>query len=570
LSYVGSRNALHEEIRASLQRDARVVADDVDTQLYERVKNLVGWANQEVMQDASVADIDKRLAGLLEKIRSSYEDIYTHLYFVSRDGEVIASSAREQIGEPFHPANHEPWQTVEYMGQRVVIDQIRYSSRFQTDELPMHVAVTSRFSGETLGELYAILDWSQIESWLDRAESVQGRSRVVLLLDRQGRFLGGSRNARALGFPRGALLRLQASDVQAGMIDIYNERGEPVAFLASHVRSSGIETFPGLGLRVIVAEPIDQAFQPVTHLLHLLAVTLVVTMIVAVVLSFLLSRRISEPITRLADFARHYDTDTMASPPAVSGVREVSDLSWAFNEMTQRLRESRDQLVRASKLAAVGEMAATMAHEVRTPLGILQSSAQLLAEDEALGTEGQEMVEFILAETQRLDGLVTMLIECGRPRAPAFKMVDLEALVERVLNLLSQKIDDKRLMVDVRMAAESNFIRADSEQMQQVLLNLLLNAVQILPPEGRIWVEISQLPGRLVLTIADDGPGIPASRRQQVFEPFVSWRDGGFGLGLSVVQQILTQHGATIEIEEREGGGALFRLYFERQPEWGE
>ncbi len=562
LSYITSRNALHEEIRSSLQRDARVVVEDIDTQLFERVKDLVGWANQEVMQDASVGDVDKRLATLLEKIQASYQGIYTQLYFVSMDGQVVAASSRDRIGEPWLPDRHTPWQTVEHAGGRVVIDRLRYSERFNTVELPMHIAIPSRFSGESLGELFAVLDWAEIERLLDHAVDERGGERLALLLDREGRFLGGSNNSKKLGFPPGALLRLQESDVQSGLVEIYDRRGSPISFLASYARSQGIDEFPGLGFRVIVAEPADRAFSPVTHLLHLLGIIFFVTLVAAVAISSLLSRRISEPITRLADFARHFDAERSGAPPAAAGVQEVTDLSHAFEEMTHRLKQSRDQLVRASKLAAVGEMAATMAHEVRTPLGILQSSAQLLADDQALSDEGREMVEFILAETQRLDGLVTMLIECGRPRPPAFRSVDLNELTERVLGLLSQKIDEKNLSVHFDAESSGTMIEADSDQMQQVLINLLLNAIQILPPGGEIWIETRRYHQSLVLAIADNGPGIPAERRSRIFEPFVSWRDGGFGLGLSVVQQILQQHDAVIEVEERDGGGALFRIFF--------
>ena len=564
LSYIGARDALHEEIRAGLQRDAEVLVQDIDILLFERIKDLIGWHHQEVMQDASIHDVDKRLSRLLERIKNSYSGIFTRLYFVGPDGKVIASSERGDIGHrlPEKPAPR--WQNVTVDGIRVAIDRPHFSERFDTNEMALHVPVRNHFSGEPLGELYSVMNWSEIERLLQQASGkYQHRPpRLVLLLDRRGQLLGGSANARKRGLTQGALLQLRKASGDSSLIQLSDPQGRPEKFLASHADSAGVHDFSGLGLRVVIAEPWETAFAPVTRLLRLLLATLVATLLAAVVVSIILSRRISGPLIRLADFAHQFNAMDIRPPPKVAGVREVAELRGAFDEMTQRLKNSQEQLVRASKLAAVGEMAATMAHEVRTPLGILQSSAQLLMDDEALGDEGREMVHFILDESERLNRLVTMLIECGRPRSPVFTSVDLHALLTRVLEFLAQKIEAKMIRVECKLASEKQMIEADSEQLQQVLINLILNAVQILPESGHIWISSHDEAASVVLEISDDGPGIPAEERERIFEPFVSHRSGGFGLGLSIVAQILQQHQATISVGERQGGGARFRIRF--------
>ena len=564
LSYISARDALHEEIRTGLQRDAEVLVQDIDILMFERIKDLIGWHHQEVMQDASINDVDKRLSRLLERIKSSYSGIFTRLYFLGPDGKVIASSERSDIGHALTEKPAPTWQSVTVNGISVTIDQPHFSEQFDTSEMALHIPVKNHFSGEQLGELYSVMDWSEIERLLQQASGKRQRrpSRLVLLLDRRGRFLGGSANARQRGLTQGALLQLRDASSDSSLIQLSDSRGNLEKFLASHADSSGVYDFSGLGLRVVIAEPWATAFIPVTRLLHLLLATLVLTLLAAVLVSAFLSRRISGPLIRLADFAHQFNAMEIQPPPRVAGVREVAELRGAFDDMTQRLKISQAQLVRASKLAAVGEMAATMAHEVRTPLGILQSSAQLLMDDDALSDEGREMVHFILDESERLNRLVTMLIECGRPRSPVFSSVDLNALVARVLEFLAQKIEARDITVACDLSAERNSIEADSEQLQQVLINLILNAVQILPQSGHIWIDTHRDAASVVLEISDNGPGIPIEERKRIFEPFVSHRSGGFGLGLSVVAQILHQHHATITVGEREGGGARFRIRF--------
>ena len=564
LSYVSSRNALREEIRIGLQRDAEVLIQDIDTLLFERVKDLVGWHRQEIMQDAAIGDVDKRLADLLGKIKTSYQGIYTQLYFLDTTNHIVASSSRDKIGQQ-QDIISKPWHTLDFAKIQVTIDQLQDARTFNTKELALHIPVTNKFSGDPLGELYSVLDWNEIKKHLQQAANAKGRSksRLVFLIDQQGRFIDGSDNVYQWGFNHHSYLPPASSNTSyADLINLDDRHGHPKKFLACSVESSGIHGISSLGWRVIVAEPQYSAFLPVTQLLHSLLLILLLATFTAILVSYFLSRHISLPITRLSDFARAFDAQTTASIPQASGVKEVADLSHAFEEMIARLEKSRVQLIQASKLAAVGELAATMAHEVRTPLGILQSSAQILAEDQALSDEGQEMIEFILSESQRLDGLVTMMIECGRPKLPHFKSVDIHDTIVSVLDLLSQKINEKDLSIETALKARSSMIEADAEQLNQVIINLLLNAVQILPPGKKIWIKTQSLPPHTMLEIADNGPGIAPEERQRIFEPFVSHRSGGFGLGLSIVQQILQQHHATIKADERPGGGARFRITF--------
>ena len=207
-----------------------------------------------------------------------------------------------------------------------------------------------------------------------------------------------------------------------------------------------------------------------------------------------------------------------------------------------------------------------MAHEVRTPLGILKSSGQLLAREQQLSPEGQEMVGFILSETERLNRLITTLIECARPRPPQFRPADLHAIIRHSLELIEAQAANRSIRLEQDLKADPSELVCDAEQLLQVILNLVLNAVQVLRHDGIVRVGTRISGDDLVIEIADNGPGIAPDKRARIFDPFVTYREGGIGLGLTVVQQTVRQHGGSVEVGASGLGGALFRISLPRTP----
>lgn len=221
--------------------------------------------------------------------------------------------------------------------------------------------------------------------------------------------------------------------------------------------------------------------------------------------------------------------------------------------------------MRASKLAVVGEMASVIAHEVRTPLGILRSSAQMLQRESGLSEEGRELVGFIESETERLNRLVSAMLDTARPRAPSYTAVDMHALIGKSIAMLGAQADKHRVSVTTSLAAAKPVIECDAEQLTQVLLNLLMNGLQILDHGGHIELATRDDDAHLYIEMADDGPGIDPAERTRVFEAFFFKREGGIGLGLAIVQQIVNAHGGEIDAAESRLGGALFRIRLPRK-----
>ncbi|HEU4708636.1 MAG TPA: ATP-binding protein, partial [Methylophilaceae bacterium] len=206
-----------------------------------------------------------------------------------------------------------------------------------------------------------------------------------------------------------------------------------------------------------------------------------------------------------------------------------------------------------------GEMAAAMSHEVRTPLGILRSSAQLLLRQPNLSDEAREVCGFIISETERLNKLVSTLIDTARPRTPEFSATDIAELVQQTAAMLRAQVQKKHILLNFEINGPA-IAWCDAEQITQVMLNLLLNAIQVLPEGGRIVVSVWSTPELVMATIADNGPGIPPELYDRIFDPFFTQREGGIGLGLAVVRQIVLAHHGNISVGSSGIGGAEFRL----------
>jgi signal transduction histidine kinase len=210
-------------------------------------------------------------------------------------------------------------------------------------------------------------------------------------------------------------------------------------------------------------------------------------------------------------------------------------------------------------------MAAVIAHEVRTPLGILRSSAQILRREEGISDEGRELMAFIEGETERLNRLVSAMLDSARPRPLRKALADLNVQARQCGGMLAAQMEKHGISVGYQLDAANPLMDCDVEQITQVILNLLLNAMQVLPDNGHIELRTHDDSEQLFIEISDNGPGIPLEARTRIFEAFFFGREGGVGLGLAIVQQIVTAHGGEITVGESDLGGARFIIRLPRK-----
>jgi signal transduction histidine kinase len=212
------------------------------------------------------------------------------------------------------------------------------------------------------------------------------------------------------------------------------------------------------------------------------------------------------------------------------------------------------------RLAVVGEVAAALAHEVRNPLAGVRSLAQRVADEDVDASRRRRYAGVIVEEVERVDGIITKLLALARRHAAAdvaTRLAPVPMLLDDLALLTASRAERKGVNLHLDAAGVARL--APREPLAQVLLNLLLNAIEQSPPGGRVDLLASERDRAVEIVVRDQGPGVAADERERIFAPFYS-RTGGTGLGLAVVQRVVAEHGWSIVVRESPGGGAEFWL----------
>ncbi len=238
-----------------------------------------------------------------------------------------------------------------------------------------------------------------------------------------------------------------------------------------------------------------------------------------------------------------------------------------FQDLT-RIRALEETSRRQDRLAAIGRMAASIAHEIRNPLAAMRGSIQMLRADMDGQSSQTELMEIILRESDRLNRIISDFLNYARPRSIIQSQVDVGALVRRTFTLLRNSAEiSKSHVITEEVPDTPVLIDADSEQLQQVFWNLARNALQSMPEGGTLKAIVhSPAYNRLRISFADTGRGMSPEQVERLFEPFSS-TTGGTGLGLSIVYQIIRDHGGTINVRSREGQGTTITIELPHEEE---
>jgi len=225
------------------------------------------------------------------------------------------------------------------------------------------------------------------------------------------------------------------------------------------------------------------------------------------------------------------------------------------NRALERLR-LKERLARAERLSSMGEMAAGISHEIRNPLGIIRSSAELLKKKMAQVDPTNSITDIIIEESTRLNGIITDFINFARPRNPNLTPCRLEDIIEKNISFLGSQIEANRITVHKRYQNSLPEIMADSDMLYQSFLNIFINAMQAMPQGGNIDVDIQATDSIVSVRFEDDGYGIPETVMEKIWDPFFTTKEKGTGLGLGIVKNIIESHGGSIQLVNRETRGA--------------
>ncbi|MES2406432.1 MAG: ATP-binding protein [Pseudomonadota bacterium] len=242
---------------------------------------------------------------------------------------------------------------------------------------------------------------------------------------------------------------------------------------------------------------------------------------------------------------------------------EVGMLAVAFNHMVASLKQASEEAAReheqrtqAERLACVGEMSATIAHEIRNPLSAIINSVNLLGGDTLNREDRTQVISILNNESVRLSRILSDFLEFAKMRESELAHADLKGLIEEIAHMLYQDHrTGKNLRLSIHCAADARVAVFDRDQLRQVLWNLMLNALQSMPEGGELSVTTQRYKEKIMVRITDTGCGIAPDFQKSILKPFVTSRKGGTGLGLAIVQRILVQHGTQLDIKSTQGVG---------------
>ena len=347
--------------------------------------------------------------------------------------------------------------------------------------------------------------------------------------------------------------------------------------------------YPSNNWTVGVTLPVSDFLENVKAIRNAIVTLVVAGIFMASFLSYLLSRTIVSPLNILKRGIERVSSGDLEYKVDIKDPDIASALAGSFNKMaiSQKmsnfeLKKTYAELAQKEKLAAVGQMTASIAHEIKNPLGIIQGSAQVVANAERPLQMREKAADFIMHEVERLNHTLTTFLDFAKPASPNFKHVDITSLLEEILISTGERYKEMGYRIDTDFPAMVPAIFADPNQIKEVFLNVFLNGIQSMPDGGTTTIIIGvekgdrstdeamipiqgltqRHPNYLSITMIDQGCGMSEAQMGKILDPFISFRDDGIGLGLSIVNQIVRLHKGRIKISSKPGKGTRFKILF--------
>lgn len=383
----------------------------------------------------------------------------------------------------------------------------------------------------------------------------------VFLVSTGGVLLGSSRRAHQNDRPTpGESLGLERALAGKNGADVYrNAQGREVvgAYL----------WMPAQQWALLAEMDTREAFAWLRVLRFRALTTASVTLVAIFLVARLLARTLSAPLGRLAEAAWQVGRGDLSQSVPPGGGVEVNAVAHAFNHMVRDLERSRQELMRASALAAVGELSASIVHEMRNPLSSIKMNLQALRRQVEGDAVHQELADIAFSQVDRIARMLTELLDFGKPVELDRKPDDLQRVLDEAMATCRPSAAERQISFRRKFPAELPPVRIDGSRMQQVFVNLLRNAIEASPPggEAQVVVRPNRDADEIVVEIVDAGSGIAPEAAERIFEPFFSTKEHGTGLGLANVRKIVELHDGRVEAENRPEGGAVFRVHL---PAW--
>ncbi|MBI4473550.1 MAG: HAMP domain-containing histidine kinase [Acidobacteria bacterium] len=289
------------------------------------------------------------------------------------------------------------------------------------------------------------------------------------------------------------------------------------------------------------------------------SVVLIALLIVAAMslVAHFIARSVTSPVLGLVEFTRKVAAGDLSERADARGKDEVGRLAKAFNEMIEQLRRSKEKLLQSEKLALAGLLAARVAHDVRNPLSAIKMQTQLLLSRPKSESESREILQAILKHIDRVEWVVQGLLDPATPQELHLKTELVDEVLDDVLQVAEAQLKHRKIEVRRKYEAQGASLMLDRKRFQLALMNLIANAAEAMPNGGVLDIGIrwERNATETVIEISDEGVGIDPTVRERLFDPFVTTKREGVGLGLSNTKNVVERHGGTVELLPRDRRG---------------
>jgi two-component system NtrC family sensor kinase len=291
--------------------------------------------------------------------------------------------------------------------------------------------------------------------------------------------------------------------------------------------------------------------------------------IVCVAVIMVLAVQVRRPMLELQDKIARVQLGDMDVAVSFSDRHdEIGDLGRDFNDMVAQLKASREeiqrlhqtQMSRAEHFATLGELAAGLAHEIRNPLAGIAGVLDIVSRDLPADSVARDVIQDAKQEAVQINRILTDLLDTARPKPPQLRVTDLAGTAEHAVLFARQQAVTKRISIELEVREALPPVEHDPNQINQVLLNLLLNAVQSMDKPGTIRVTLGRDEDEAILSVSDEGKGISPENLSHIFRPFFTTKGHGTGLGLSLARRMVESHGGSITVSSEVGSGTLFAV----------
>jgi len=315
-----------------------------------------------------------------------------------------------------------------------------------------------------------------------------------------------------------------------------------------------------------LGEQTKAALKNITHTKNILYLILVAVPIAVLCLSVAFFRGFTKPVDVLVTATRQLKAGELNYQ--IEGLQdEYGEVAAAFNEMALSLKEHYHRMQWAEQIVVLGELAGGLAHEINNPIAGIKGAIQVLSGDSSLSEKRRDILLEVINQIERIEFLLRSLFNFAQPPKPSFLLVDVNEVIEETISLAEKHplfLSRKPQVVKIVRNFNSHLPKtmADPVQLQQVIMNLLLNAADAMPNGGTLTAQTSYEEGSLFLhiTIRDTGSGIDKSMIDKIFQPFFTTKSKGTGLGLSITRRLVEQHGGSIRVANNPSGGASFTI----------